>query len=98
MLLITCPICTTTAGENAFTCGGDAHVERPQSTDPSDVSPEQLSAYLNLSPSPRGWCREQWLCHACDSWFVMLRHSLTNQIAASYRIGQTPPPLPEALA
>ncbi|GGE37065.1 hypothetical protein GCM10007276_13160 [Agaricicola taiwanensis] len=98
MLLLTCPVCTISADEHAFTCGGDAHVTRPQSLDPSYVSPERLGEYLNLVPSARGWCREQWLCHGCNSWFVLLRHSETNEIASAYRIGDAPPALPEGAA
>lgn len=95
MLLISCPICSITADETAYTCGGDAHVTRPQSLDPSYVSPERLTDYLNLAPSARGWCRELWRCHGCGSWFAMLRHSGNNRIAATYRLDEALPQPPE---
>lgn len=96
MLLLTCPICSISADEAAFTCGGDAHVTRPQSNRPQSVTDEALCDYLNLVPNEPGWCREQWLCHACDSWFGLLRHSLTNQVHSAYRVGGTPTQLPDA--
>lgn len=96
MLLVTCPICSICADETAFTCGGDAHVTRPQSTNPTSVSADELGDYLNFLPNAPGWSRENWLCHGCESWFVMLRHSLTNHIHATYQVGDTPPLLPEA--
>lgn len=96
MLLLTCPICSLAADEAAFTCGGDAHVARPQSVAPEAVSTDELYSYLSTVPNAPGWCREQWLCHACESWFVLLRHSVTNRVAAAYRIGDVPTSIPGA--
>jgi sarcosine oxidase subunit delta len=94
MLLITCPVCTVTADETAFACGGEAHGIRPQSHDPSYLSPEKLHGYLHLSASQRGWSREYWCCRGCLAWFAMLRHSETNEIAAAYRLDEPQPPVP----
>ena len=95
MLLITCPVCNVTADETEFHCGGEAHIKRPASSDPANVSDEAQYEYLYVRNNPRGMHREIWQCsRGCGKWFYAMRDTLTLQFHAFYRITDPPPPFP----
>ena len=90
MLLISCPWCGP-RDEIEFHYGGEAHIADPR-TPPR--SPTRQWARLPLhARQPEGRCsRERWVhAHGCRRWFNVLRDTVTHQILAVYRIGETPP-------
>lgn len=96
MLLITCPVCGVEGDETDFLCGGEAHVLRPASSNPDNVSDYAQYEYMHLRPNPKGWHREQWLCvRGCGKWFNAVRHTVSMDFAAFYKIGDEQPPLSE---
>jgi sarcosine oxidase, subunit delta len=89
MLLISCPWCGP-RDETEFRCGGEAHIVRPK--DPDALSDAEWTDYLFMRTNPKGVHRERWVhAQGCRSWFNVLRHTVTHQILAVYRIGEPPP-------
>ncbi|MEM7252657.1 MAG: sarcosine oxidase subunit delta [Pseudomonadota bacterium] len=90
MLLIDCPWCGP-RNESEFSCGGEAHIVRPVA--PAATSDDDWADYLYMRENPKGLHREQW-CHAmgCGRWFNVVRDTVTYQIHAVYRMGESPPP------
>ena len=89
MLLIPCPWCGP-RDEMEFRYGGEAHISRP--LDPDALSDAEWADYLFMRHNPRGPFRERWVhAHGCRRWFNMLRDTVSHEILAVYRIGETPP-------
>ena len=92
MLLITCPVCGAAGDETDFHCGGQAHVSRPASHDPANVSDAQHSDYLFLRHNPKGLHFERWRCdRGCGKWFHGCRDTVTMEFKAFYGITALPP-------
>jgi len=89
MLLISCPWCGP-RDESEFSCGGEAHIVRP--ADPDALDEAAWADYLFMRANPKGRHRERW-CHSqgCGRWFNAERHTVTHEITAVYRMGETPP-------
>ena len=89
MLLISCPWCGE-RDETEFAYGGEAHVAHP--ADPDALDDEAWGRYLYVRANPRGPFAERW-CHAagCRRWFNAVRDTVTHEIHATYRIGETAP-------
>jgi sarcosine oxidase subunit delta len=89
VLLIPCPWCGP-RDETEFHYGGQAHVAHP--ADPDSLSDAQWAEYLFIRDNPRGNFAERW-CHSagCRRWFNAVRHTVTHEIAAVYRIGEPRP-------
>jgi sarcosine oxidase subunit delta len=89
VLLIRCPWCGE-RDENEFSYGGEAHIVRP--SEPAKLSDEEWADYLFMRNNPKGLFRERW-AHAqgCRRWFNVQRDTLTHEIIAVYRIGESPP-------
>jgi sarcosine oxidase subunit delta len=88
MLLIPCPWCGERA-EIEFTCGGEAHVERPA---PEAADAVRWAQYLHYRGNPKGLTRERWLhAYGCRRWFNVARDTVTHEIHAVYPMGATPP-------
>ena len=84
MLLIACPWCGPRE-ETEFSCGGEAHIVRPEDTDA--LSDEQWGYYLFMRKNPRGAHLEQWVhAHGCRRWFNVQRDTVTYQITAVYKV------------
>jgi heterotetrameric sarcosine oxidase delta subunit len=93
MLLINCPWCGPRE-EIEFRCGGEAHIARPK--DPSALDDPAWAEYVFMRTNPKGWHRERWYhANGCRRWFNAIRSTVTHEIAAIYRMGETPPPLPD---
>jgi sarcosine oxidase, subunit delta len=89
MLLISCPWCGP-RDEVEFHCGGEAHIARPK--DPDALSDAEWADYLFMRSNPKGVHRERWVhTQGCRRWFNVLRHTVSHQILAVYRIGEAPP-------
>ena len=87
MLLIPCPFCGARA-EIEFACGGEACATQPAST----ADDAAWTAYLFLRRNTLGLARERWFHAAgCRQWFFVFRNTLTHEVAASWRIGETTP-------
>lgn len=92
MLLIPCPWCGE-RDETEFRYGGQAHLARP---DPGATGDAQWAEYLFIRDNPKGWFRERWVHAAgCRRWFNLVRHTVSHEIAAVYKMGDEKPELPE---
>ena len=91
MLHIHCPWCGP-RDEEEFTCGGQAHIQRP--ANPAEVSDEAWADYLFNRTNPAGLHQERW-CHSvgCRQWFNLVRHTITHEILTQYKMGQQAPVL-----
>ena len=70
--------------EIEFQYGGEAEVVRPE---PGVADEEAWAKYLFLRNNTKGWVHEQWAhVHGCGQWFNVLRHTVTHEIRASYRL------------
>ncbi len=89
MLLIKCPWCGERP-ETEFHYGGEAHVERPEN--PESLSDEEWADFLFMRSNVKGLFRERWHhSNGCRRWFNVLRHTVSHDILAVYRMGEKPP-------
>ncbi len=93
MLLIDCPWCGP-RHQSEFTNGGEAHVSRPEN--PDALTDAAWARCLYIRANPEGVFRERWL-HAfgCRRWFNAVRHTATDMIWATCRIGDPAPQPPD---
>ncbi|MHA1524488.1 MAG: sarcosine oxidase subunit delta [Alphaproteobacteria bacterium] len=92
MLLLTCPVCGQTADETEFHPGGEAHLARPATADPENVSPGAMRDYLYIRKNPRGTAAELWQCtRGCGKWFNAKRDTVTQTFSTFYPIDVSPP-------
>lgn len=86
---INCPYCGP-RDETEFTCGGEAHIQRPRS--PARCSDAEWGDYLFTRRNPRGVHHERW-CHTygCGQWFHLARHTVTHAIERVYSMAEVPP-------
>jgi sarcosine oxidase subunit delta len=89
VLLIPCPWCGP-RDEVEFRYGGQANLAYP--SDPDALSDEAWADYLFMRDNPKGWFHERW-CHTngCRRWFNAVRNTVTHEIGAVYRIGESAP-------
>jgi sarcosine oxidase subunit delta len=92
MLLIRCHVCGAEGDETDFHYGGEAHVRRPATYDPADISDETQRDYLFLRRNPKGLHFERWRCdRGCGKWFNAARDTVTMVFEATYGIAELPP-------
>ena len=85
MLRIHCPYCGP-RDENEFSCGGEAHIERPK--EPDLISDAEWGEYLFVKNNPQGYLEERW-CHTygCRKWFNVSRDTRSHTISRIYKMG-----------
>jgi len=89
MFLIPCPYCGQ-RDEHEFSYGHEAHIERPKN--PESLNDEEWADYLFMRKNPKGIHLERWVhSKGCRRWFNMVRHTVTHEILAIYKMGDTPP-------
>ncbi len=94
MLLIDCPFCGKRP-ELEFRYAGEAHIARPG--DPSELGDKAWGQFLYGRSNARGLHAERWRhLHGCGRFFNALRDTTTDRFAATYKIGEERPMLPEA--
>ena len=94
MLLIKCPHCGERP-EIEFHCGGKAHIARP--LDPSQLDDAQWAEFLFYRANTKGVMAERWNhLHGCQRWFNALRHTVSDEILVTYRMGEPRPAIDEA--
>jgi sarcosine oxidase, subunit delta len=89
MLLIHCPYCQMDRPEIEFRYAGEAHLVRP----PADkASNEEWTEFLYFRNNPKGMHAERWR-HAsgCGRYFNCLRDTVSDKIAATYKVGEKRP-------
>ena len=92
MLVIHCPVCGIEGEETEFEYGGEAHIKRPATEDPENVSDEAQRDYLYIRKNPRGLHFERWYCaRGCGKWFHAARNTLTMEFMAYYDITEPAP-------
>ena len=92
MLEIKCPVCGVVGEEGDFHAGGQAHVTRPATVDPENITDEQQRDYLYIRLNPKGLHFERWRCdRGCGKWFHAARDTVTNEILGYYGITELPP-------
>ena len=88
MLQIKCPNCGY-RDEIEFSCGGEAHISRPDYS--ISLTDKEWSEYLFLRYNPKGIFVERWVhSHGCRRWFNLVRDTVTNEIFEIYLIGSFP--------
>ena len=100
MLLIPCPYCGK-RDEHEFTYareghiarptnGGEAHIARP--LEPEKLSDAEWGDYVFMRTNPKGVHYERWNhARGCRRWFNMVRHTVSHEILAAYKIGDPKP-------
>lgn len=89
MLRIDCPWCGPRE-EIEFHSGGQAHIARPE--DAQALSDEQWAEFLFMRDNPKGIFAERWVhSEGCRRWFNVLRHTVSHEVLAVYRMGEQPP-------
>ena len=94
MFQIYCPWCGL-RDQREFSCGGEAHIVRPKK--PDELTDAQWGDYVYMRTNTKGVYGEQWChSHGCQQWFNVLKNTATDEIYASYQIGEKPPKVKEA--
>lgn len=89
MLLIPCPYCGERE-ETEFAYGGEAHITRP--LEPEKLSDAEWGDYVFMRTNPMGAHYERWNhARGCRRWFNMVRHTVSHEILAVYKIGDPKP-------
>ena len=92
MLIVTCPVCGVTGEEADFHYGGEAHIRRPASHDPANVTDAEQRDYLFLRHNPKGIHFERWRCdRGCGKWFNAVRDTVSLDFKAYYPATALPP-------
>ena len=85
MLRIPCPYCGV-RDEEEFRCGGQSHITRPG----LDATEAVWADYLFNRDNPKGIHYERWVhVFGCGRWFNLARHTVTHDIIAAYRMGDS---------
>ncbi len=92
MLVITCPVCGVEGEEGDFHYGGQAHIRRPATSDPDNISDAEQRDYLFMRHNPKGLHFERWRCdRGCGKWFHAARDTMSLDFKACYGITELPP-------
>ena len=89
MFVIKCPYCGERA-QTEFSCHGESHIARPEN--PNEVSDKEWGEYLFFRSNPKGMHYERWTHdHGCRQWFNVQRHTVTDKIIQTYKMGEVKP-------
>lgn len=89
MLNIDCPWCGN-RHETEFHYGGEAHIARPEN--PESLSDKEWADFLFMRKNTKGLFQERWShSNGCRRWFNVLRNTVSHEIIAVYKMGETPP-------
>ena len=89
MFVIKCPYCGE-RDQTEFSCHGESHIARPEN--PNDVSDKEWGEYLFFRSNPKGMHYERWTHdHGCRQWFNVQRHTVTDKIIQTYKMGEAKP-------
>jgi len=89
MFVIKCPYCGE-RDQTEFSCHGESHIARPEN--PNEVSDKQWGEYLFFRSNPKGMHYERWTHdHGCRQWFNVQRHTVTDKIIQTYKMGASKP-------
>ena len=89
MFVIKCPYCGE-RDQTEFSCHGESHIARPEN--PNEVSDKQWGEYLFFRSNPKGMHYERWTHdHGCRQWFNVQRHTVTDKIIQTYKMGEVKP-------
>lgn len=92
MLIVHCPVCGVEGDETDFHCGGQAHIARPATSDPTNIADATQRDYLFMRFNPKGLHFERWRCdRGCGKWFHAARDTVTQEFKAYYGITELPP-------
>jgi sarcosine oxidase subunit delta len=92
MLVVTCPVCGVIGEETDFHYGGQAHIRRPASHDPSAITDTEQRDYLFMRHNPKGVHFERWRCdRGCGKWFNAVRDTVSLDFKAYYPATALPP-------
>ena len=92
MLVVKCPVCGAEGDETDFRAGGQAHIRRPATHDPANVTDAEQRDYLFIRINPKGLHFERWRCdRGCGKWFHAARDTVTMEFKAFYGITELPP-------
>ena len=81
MMTIPCPHCGP-RDETEFESGGQASISYPDR--PADLDDRSWAEFLFVRENPRGWLTERWTHRSgCRQWFIVERHTVTNEIVSS---------------
>jgi len=87
MMRLPCPWCGERP-ESEFHFGGTAHIQRP----PADCDDATWGDYLFTRENPVGPHAERWRhTFGCGQWFNVVRHTVTHEISAVYRMTEAMP-------
>lgn len=90
MLKIKCPHCECERDEIEFHYGGEAHIARPEK--PADLTDEEWGDFLFMRTNTKGQFAERWVhSHGCRKWFNVIRDTVTHDIVAVYKMGESRP-------
>lgn len=89
MLQINCPWCGI-RDEVEFCCGGESHITRP--LEPEVVVDLVWADYQFNRLNTKGLHYERWRhTHGCQQWFNLARDTVSHDILAVYKMGESKP-------
>jgi len=89
MFQIHCPYCDEKRDEIEFAHAGEAHYVRPNAKEQAEMSDEEWSRYMFIRDNVRGDTAERWWHNAgCNMFFNAIRHTVTDKIVMTYKMGQ----------
>ena len=89
MFVIKCPDCGE-RDQTEFSCHGEAHIARPEN--PETLTDEEWGEYLFIRSNKKGIHYERWTHdHGCRRWFNVMRDTVSDEILATYKMGEEKP-------
>ena len=89
MFVIKCPYCGE-RDQTEFSCHGEAHIARPEN--PETLTDEEWGEYLFIRSNKKGIHYERWTHdHGCRRWVNVMRDTVSDEILATYKMGEEKP-------